>query len=295
MTNEMTPADIRACTGGYDNGWGGDNWLPWFFLSAMGGGGWGGWGGGNMAVWLPWLLMGGIGAGGWGNNQPYATAADVQRGFDNSAVITKLNGLENGLCDGFYTTTVNTNNGFAGVQSTLAQGFGGINTELVREGYEDRIAINGVGQRVGDCCCEIRQQMAANDYNCNNRYANLSRQLAESGADLGRAVERGFCETQYRDQANTNAIMQNAHSDTDRIIARIDAMETNHLREMLDNERAEKLALRGALDRAQLRSEIVNDLNPCARPAYVVQPPQPVTFRTDCCGGTSYAAQACGY
>ena len=30
-----------------------------------------------------------------------ATQADIQRGFDTQAVISKLDGISNGLCDGF--------------------------------------------------------------------------------------------------------------------------------------------------------------------------------------------------
>lgn len=54
MTNELTPADIRACTGGNDSrGWGGDGawWIIILFLFAFAGGwGNGGFGGGQGAA-----------------------------------------------------------------------------------------------------------------------------------------------------------------------------------------------------------------------------------------------------
>ena len=34
--------------------------------------------------------------------------------------------------------------------------------------------------------------------------------------------------------------------------------------------------------------------NDCPTPAYVVQPPQPVTFATNCCGQTAFAGNVCG-
>lgn len=49
-----------------------------------------------------------------------ATSADVQRGFDTSAVTNKLNGLENGICDGFYAVNTSLLNGFSGVNSNIA-------------------------------------------------------------------------------------------------------------------------------------------------------------------------------
>ena len=50
---------------------------------------------------------------------PLATSADVQRGFDTSAVINKLNGLENGLCDGFYAINTGLLTGFNGVNMNI--------------------------------------------------------------------------------------------------------------------------------------------------------------------------------
>ena len=66
--------------------------------------------GGDGAWWLIVLFLFafcGWGNNGWGNNgngggyaATAATQADIQRGFDNSAVISKLDGINNGLCDG---------------------------------------------------------------------------------------------------------------------------------------------------------------------------------------------------
>ena len=269
MTSEMTPADIRACTGGCDNGFG-EGWLPWFFLSAMNGGGWGGFGGGGgILAWLPWLLFGG-GFGGWGNNgggfNQYATAASQQEilfGQQFNRLESKADAINNGICDATYA-----------LNNTINQGFYNTAMAMQQQGYEGRIATGQVGQKVAECCCDMRQQMAQNDYNCNNRYANMSRQLSECCCGIERQIERGFCDEAYRDATNTTAIVQNAHNDTDRILARLDAMETNSLRTQLAAERDEKLALRGALERSQLRYDIVNDLQPCPKPAYITCNPQ---------------------
>lgn len=87
--------------------------------------------GGNGAWWLIVLFLFvfcGWGNNGWGNNgngggyaATAATQADIQRGFDNSAVISKLDGINNGLCDGFYAV----NNG-------MLTGFNGINTNIMQ-------------------------------------------------------------------------------------------------------------------------------------------------------------------
>ena len=91
----------QGMNGGYGCngfGWGGD-WIALIFLAAIfGGGGWGG------------------GFGGGGAN----VFGEVQRGFDTTGINNKLNGLENGLCDGFYAQNTNLLNGFSGISREIA-------------------------------------------------------------------------------------------------------------------------------------------------------------------------------
>lgn len=68
---------------------------------------------------------------GGGYTATAATQADIQRGFDNSAVISKLDGINSGLCDGFYAM----NNG-------MLTGFNGINTNIMQTGFGIQQAIN---------------------------------------------------------------------------------------------------------------------------------------------------------
>lgn len=94
--SENNFAEGVVCGQGMNNGcnsWGSD-WIALIFLAAIFGGsgfGWGGGGGANVF-------------------------GEVQRGFDTTGINNKLNGLENGLCDGFYAQL----NGFAGVSREIA-------------------------------------------------------------------------------------------------------------------------------------------------------------------------------
>lgn len=100
--NGYSLADIAAVTGAAGNngsgfGWGGDGawWLIVLFLFAFAG--WGGNGfGGNY--------------GGGGGAMPYlmssATQTDVQRGFDQSAIISSLNGITSSVSNGFANAEV---------------------------------------------------------------------------------------------------------------------------------------------------------------------------------------------
>ena len=71
---------------------------------------------------------GGYGGGGVGENYVLATDfANLER---------KMDGINNGLCDGFYAQNTNMLNGFAGVQQTLCQGFSGIDRSIANLGYQ---------------------------------------------------------------------------------------------------------------------------------------------------------------
>lgn len=92
MFNANMPSlsDIAAVTGNdRDGGWGGNGWWIIIILLAM----WGGFGG------YGW------GNGGYGNGGGYvataATQADIQRGFDTQNIISKLDGINYGMCDWF--------------------------------------------------------------------------------------------------------------------------------------------------------------------------------------------------
>lgn len=157
MFNSNMPSlsDIAAVTGNRnDGGWGdGNGWWVLIILFAI----FGGWGGNN----------------GWGNNgnggyaATAATQADIQRGFDTSAVTNKLNGLENGLCDGFYSMNTAVMSGTNTLQNAIQQA----STANLQNTYtlqnaiqQDTVAnmqnTNSLSRQLADCCCENRAAIA---------------------------------------------------------------------------------------------------------------------------------------
>lgn len=156
---------VMPATGGYDNGgaWGDGGWL-WIIvvfalLFGWGNNGWGGFGGGN----------------GGGYVASAATQADIQRGFDNQAVISKLDGITNGLCDGFYAV----NNG-------MLTGFNGINTNILQTGY-------GIQQAINDNTVSGMQNTNA----IQSTLCNMAAQNASCCCETQRQIERGFADTNY--------------------------------------------------------------------------------------------------
>lgn len=196
--------------------------------------------GGDGAWWLIVLFLFvfcGWGNNGWGNNgngggyaATAATQADIQRGFDNSAVISKLDGINNGLCDGFYAV----NNG-------MLTGFNGINTNIMQTGFGIQQAINAdtvanmqntnaLQSQLAQCCCDnragqaqIRYDMATNACAIQNSMNNNTRDILENQNSNTRAILDYLCQKETADlraenqalklaasQSNQNAVLQAA-------------------------------------------------------------------------------------
>lgn len=206
------------------------DWIWAFLLFALlGNNGWGGVGYGG-------------GRGGVGENYVLAT--------DFATIERKLDGVNNGLCDGFYAQNTNMLNGFASVQQTLCQGFNGVERSIANAGYNTQAGFNALSAQLAQCCCD-------------NRAA-----ISEVRFDLS----KGLCDVIRAGQDNTRAILDYL---TGEKIATLTA-ENSGLKAQISNDRQS--------------AYIIDALAPkCPQPAYVVQPAKSVTFPTDCCGNVAYA------
>ena len=74
----------------------------------------------------------------------------------------------------------------------------------------------------------------------------------------------------------------------------IDYMSSEKISALRDENQALRLAASQAKQNEYLISRL--DPNPCPTAAYIVQPPQQVTFPTNCCGQVNYAGynNGCG-
>ena len=178
VSTEMSPADIRACTcgnDGYNNGgmFGNDwAWIVILLLFGWGGRGFGGFGGGY-----------GAGQGGCGCS-PCATQADLAAGFNNSAVLNNLDGIENALCQGFN-----------GVNTALLQGFAGVDNAICNLGYNMQGGFNSLSAQLAQCCCDNRAAIADVKYTianegCDTRHAiyNSTRDIIDNANANSRAI-----------------------------------------------------------------------------------------------------------
>lgn len=223
---------------------------------------------GNDWVWVVILLLfgwgrngfGGYGGGGVGENYVLATDfANIER---------KIDGVNNGLCDGFYAQNTNMLNGFAGVQQTLCQGFSGIDRSIANLGYQQ-----------AQCCCETKGAIKDVAYGNEKNAWTISKQISDCCCDL----EKANMQNRFDAQAYNCNTLQAIDALGDRLINHLNAEKTQALRD-------ENFALRLAASQAKQNELLLDKLSPCPSPAYVVPNPnccyQPVSFNTCGCNGS---------
>lgn len=173
MTNESgySLADIAAIVRNNDNygyGYGYQNneflMMMMFFLV------FGGWGNGF-----------GFGGNGWGNGA--LTRAELTEGFNNQSVLRKLDGVTQGLCDGFYSQN-----------TTMLQGFNTIGNQI----SENRFAAQ-------NCCCET-----------NRNIDNVRYEAAKNTCDIVRAIEKDGDATRALINQNVMQALRDKLADRDR-------------------------------------------------------------------------------
>ena len=252
-TNCASVPLVASVDGGNGNGmFGNDSWIGLIIILALLSGNFGGFcgfGGGNGGV-----------------------ANEVQRGFDNQSVLNKLNGLENGLCDGFYSQNTTMLQGFNGLQQTVANGFHGVDNAICTLGYQNQQGFSNLASQMASCCCGIERAIDGVNYNmatqaCDTR--NLIQNTTRDIIDNANANNRALLDFLVNDKIAT----LQAENQSLRLSAS-QANQNSVLMAAMDANKAEILRKTGA---------------ECPQAAYIVQPPQPVTFPTNCCGGVSYA------
>lgn len=220
---------------------------------------------GDGAWWIVILLIfgwGGFGGNGWGGNgagNGYTDAA-IQRGFDNQTVVSKLDGINNGICSLGY--------------DQLAQ-MNGINTNILQTGFGIQQAINA------DTVSGMQNTNAIQ-----STLTNMAAQNASCCCETQRQIERGFADTNYNMATQAcqtrQAIADSTRSILDYLcqdkIATLQA-ENNDLRHAASQDRQNALLTTAMTAQT---SQIINAVNPTAIPAYVVPNPNAYAYGCGC-------------
>ena len=231
MTDGLSASDIALLNGngrnngdgfGDGNGW----WIILFFLCMFG--------------------WGGRGFGGFGGNNGSGSAVDgyvLTSDFAN--IERKIDGVNNGLCDGFYTQAQLVN----GVNMNIMQGNNAIQSQLAQ------------------CCCDIREGISGINYN-----------IATQACGIGRQIESGFAQTNYNMAAQNSQTLQAIDKVGDRVI---DYLANEKMQTLRDENQALRLA---ASQQAQ-NNYLIDQLGQkCPIPAYITCNPFAPVQNNCCCG-----------
>lgn len=223
---------VANLDGNNGNNWNDGSWL-WFLIVVF-------------AIFGGW----GNGFGGFGGGTNGGVGSEIQRGFDNQAVISKLDGISNGLCDGFYA-----------MNNSMLTGFNGINTNIMQTGYGIQQAVNAdtvanmqntnaLQSQLANCCCETREAIQGVNYNMATNTCALQNTMNNNTRDI--------IDSQ---QAGTRAILDFLTNDK---IATLTA-ENNDLRRAASQDRQNAL-LTTAMS-AQT-SQIIDAVRPTPVPSF---------------------------
>lgn len=174
-----------------------------------------------------------------------------------NSIVQKLDGITYGISDATFALSNSINNGFHGVDNAICT-----------LGYQTQSGFNGLSAQLAQCCCD-------------NRAA-----ISEVRYDMATQA----CDTRHAIQDSTRQILDFLTTD------KIASLQAENQALKFKASQSEQNAFITANQQAQT-AELIRRLGAdCPVNAYVVQPPTPVTFPTNCCGqfsGYSYN-NSCG-
>ena len=246
-------------SGGF--GWGGDGawWLLVLFLFAANGNGFG-WGGNGMNGAAPYIMN-------------TTTNNDVQRGFDQQAVMSSLGDITGAVTSGFAGVNQSLCSGFAGVNATINSGFNAAEASNNARQIANMQSLFGLQSQFAQCCCDNRLATA-------NLNATI---LAENCADRA-AVSDGIRDILQNQTANTQALINTTNQAVQGVYDKLCQLELDAKNDKIADLQAQLSQARFdasqvaqtqrlLLDNQAQTSALEQYLNPAPIPAYVVQNP----------------------
>ena len=246
MVMPVTP--MGGYGNGVGNGFGGDGWWILLLFILLGGNGWGN------------------GFGGYGGGGAGFVDSSVQRGFDQSAIMGGLSGIQTSVTSGF-----------GDVQNALCAGFNGVEIGANARQMADMQQMFALQSSLQNCCCENRAGIADLKYtvateNCADRAASYenTRDIIDSQSRGTQAILDKLCALEL-DSKNSKI----ADLERQLTMANLAASQTAQTGRILADNAAQTVALE-------------QYLNPAPVPAYVVQNP-------NCCTSTCGTNCGCGF
>ena len=214
--------------------------------------------GGNFGegLWAVIILAILFGRGGFGGLGGFGGGggcdSGVSAGFAWQGIDNGIRGIQQGLCDGFYA-----------VNTGMLNGFHGVDNAICNLGYQTQSGFNALSTQLANCCCETQ-----------------------------RAIERGFCDTNYNMATNTRDIIEATNCGVRSILDfltqdKIASLQAENQSLKFAASQANQNNYLAALSDAQT-AELIRRIAPQPVPSYSVPAPYPY------CGGYGYGGNSCG-
>ena len=214
-------------------------------------GGFGGFGDDWLALIVILALFGGYGnggfgfGGGFGGGRGCVEPCATKADLTAQGIVQKLDGITYGITDSTYA-----------LNNSIMNGFHGVDNAICTLGYQTQSGFNGLSAQLAQCCCD-------------NRAA-----ISEVRYDMATQA----CDTRHAIQDSTRQILDFLTTD------KIASLQAENQALKFKASQSEQNAFITANQQAQT-AELIRRLGAdCPVNAYVVQPPTPVTFPTNCCG-----------
>lgn len=193
------------------------------------------------------------------------------------SIVGKLDGISQGICDSTFA-----------LNNTIVNGFNSVGNAVCNLGYEQaqlhnatQMAMmqgqNALQAQLASCCCDtqraidgVNYNMATNTCALQNTMNNNTRDIIDNANANSRAILDYLCQDKISTLQSENQALRLAASQSAQNATLMAAMDAN---------KADILRRTGA---------------ECPTPAYVVQPPTPVNFPTNCCGQFAGWNNGCG-
>lgn len=161
----------------------------------------------------------------------------------------------------------------AGISDAVNVGFANLNSTICQQQYDTAQMINGLGNTIQNGFNAANIVALQNQNALQAQNAQCCCDLRTGQMQIGNQIERASCDTNYNAATNTTAIIQNAHNDTDRVLARLDAMENARKDELIANLRTQLASCGDQSTANYIINQLRGIISPTPVPAYPAASP----------------------
>lgn len=184
---------------------------------------------------------------GWGNGGNFFGGnGGVSDGYiltsDFANIERKIDGVNNGICDGFYAM----NSALLNAELSRANGQATILQQMNNNAVADMQNNFALQSQLADCCCKNRESIA-----------NLNYNLASQSCATNTAIAN-----------STRDIVDNQNANTRAILDKLSAQEVNALNDKIATLTADNQALRFGASQQMQNQYLISRLQPTPVPSY---------------------------